>query len=84
MYSAPLEISKAHISCKNLLRKQSRSVMVVIKLGSWMSVIVPVRRGRTQPYAIADIRTRRVGAVLLRTLRVDTVGAVLERKDKIY
>ena len=46
MYSAPLEIAKAHISCKNRLRKQSRSVMVVIELGSWMSVIVPMRSGR--------------------------------------
>ena len=54
--------------------------MVVIELGSWMSVIVPMRSGRAQPYAIADIRTRRVGAVLLRTRRVDAVGAVLEKE----
>ena len=32
-------------------------------------------------HAIADIRTRRVGAVLLRTRRVDAVGVVLERKE---
>ena len=64
-----------------MLRKQSRSVMVVIELGSWMSVIVPMRSGRAQPYAIADIRTRRVGAVLLRTRRVDAVGAVLGCKE---
>ena len=33
-----------------------------------------------ESYAIADIRTRRVGAVLLRTRRVDAVGAVLEKE----
>ena len=34
-------------------------------------------------YAIADIRTGRVGAVLPRTRRVDAVGAVLVRKQMI-
>ena len=40
----------------------------------------PASRRRRRSYAIADIRTRRVGTVLLRRRRVDAVGAVLEKE----
>ena len=78
MYLAPLEIANAHMSCKNPLRKHSRSLMVVIELGSWMSVGT---LGLNLMRELTSV-TRRVGVVLLRTRRV--VLAVLGGKGNVY